>query len=331
MRNQFLRSFFSPVDIASFVFFRFCFGTFLFLDICKKITLNHLHFRYIEPQFYFRYYGFDWIPIWPDWGIVLHFVVMGVLAAFIALGWWYRASLGSFLLLWLYAFLIDQSNYLNHGYLILLLCFLMLFVQTPHDFSLDQRRHPEQSSPTTPAWTLWILKIQIAVVYFYGGIAKLNMDWFQGQPMRILLKLQTQTKDLNPIFMEEWMVWFISYGGLFFDLLVVPFFLWKRTRVFAVVLAVFFHLSNAVIFRIGVFPWIMIPATLLFLDPSWPRKAKGLFSFIGPAPGKLARSLHYQFKLRNALVMAGFALEVVLPTPPLPEVTTIMRAIEIPC
>ncbi|EJK90800.1 hypothetical protein UUU_23850 [Klebsiella pneumoniae subsp. pneumoniae DSM 30104 = JCM 1662 = NBRC 14940] len=29
--------------------------------------------------------------------------------------------------------------------------------------------------------------------------------------------------------------------------------------------------------------------------------------------------------------VAMAALEVVLPTPPLPEVTTIMRAIEIPC
>ena len=30
-------------------------------------------------------------------------------------------------------------------------------------------------------------------------------------------------------------------------------------------------------------------------------------------------------------LLAMAALEVVLPTPPLPEVTTIMRAIEIPC
>ena len=32
-----------------------------------------------------------------------------------------------------------------------------------------------------------------------------------------------------------------------------------------------FHLSNAFLFRIGVFPWLMIGATTIFLDTGWPR------------------------------------------------------------
>jgi hypothetical protein len=36
-----------------------------------------------------------------------------------------------------------------------------------------------------------------------------------------------------------------------------------------------FHLMNSVLFSIHVFPWFMIFATLLFFDPSWPRKILG--------------------------------------------------------
>ena len=64
-----------------------------------------------------------------------------------------------------------------------------------------------------------------------------------------------------------------SYGGLLFDLAVVPLLLWKRTRLQAFLAAVVFHLCNALLFEfsIGVFPWMMIAATLMFFDPSWPR------------------------------------------------------------
>jgi vitamin K-dependent gamma-carboxylase len=37
------------------------------------------------------------------------------------------------------------------------------------------------------------------------------------------------------------------------------------------VLAVGFHLANAYLFNIGIFPWFMIAATLLFFPPDWPR------------------------------------------------------------
>jgi hypothetical protein len=47
--------------------------------------------------------------------------------------------------------------------------------------------------------------------------------------------------------------------------------LWRRTRVLAYLAALAFHLTNWYLFNIGIFPWIMICATLLFFPPSWPR------------------------------------------------------------
>ncbi len=46
-------------------------------------------------------------------------------------------------------------------------------------------------------------------------------------------------------------------------------------------MAVIFHLINARLFEIGIFPWLAIAATTLFLPPDWPRRALSRFR-----PGK---------------------------------------------
>jgi hypothetical protein len=67
----------------------------------------------------------------------------------------------------------------------------------------------------------------------------------------------------------------MSWGGLVFDLAIVPALLYKRTRVIAYIAALAFHLANSCLFNIHVFPWFMIVATTLFFDPSWPRRVLG--------------------------------------------------------
>jgi hypothetical protein len=69
--------------------------------------------------------------------------------------------------------------------------------------------------------------------------------------------------------------YFFSYGGLLFDLFIVPLLLWRRTRIPAFAVALFFHSFNHTLFDIGVFPWLMILATLLFFPPTWPRVIPG--------------------------------------------------------
>jgi hypothetical protein len=34
-----------------------------------------------------------------------------------------------------------------------------------------------------------------------------------------------------------------------------------------------FHLANHFLFQIGIFPWVAMAGTLLFLEPDWPRRA----------------------------------------------------------
>src|SRR5918997_832685 len=113
---------------------------------------------------------------------------------------------------------------------------------------------------------------QMGIVYFYGGLAKLNGDWLAGEPMRTFLRSNTDFPVIGSLFTDERMVYLFSYGGLLLDLLVVPFLLWRRTRLVAFAFAVAFHFTNSHLFNIGIFPWLAIAATTLFFSPSWPRR-----------------------------------------------------------
>lgn len=264
---------FEPVDISALVYFRVAFGAVLLWEVCRYFTNGWIRPGWIEPVIHFKYYGFSWVEPWPGVGMYVHFGGLGLLCLLILLGMWYRAAMILFFLGFTYVFLLEQALYLNHFYFISLLSFLMVFVPAHHAFSVDARRRPELRSMTAPAWSLWMLRAQIGIVYFYGGLSKLSEDWLlRGEPMRSYLAPLTDSPVVGPLLAEEAAVHFFAFGGFLFDLLIVPFLLWRRTRLPAFLLAVFFHVMNAWIFRIGIFPWLMLAGTALFFEPDWPRR-----------------------------------------------------------
>ena len=262
---------FAPVDIASLVYFRIAFGALMLIEVWRYFHYGWIARYYIDPIFYFKYYGFGWVHPWPgDW-MYVHFLALGVLAVCVMLGLWYRTAMALLFLGFTYVFLLDQTNYLNHFYLISLFTLIMTFAPAHRAFSVDAARHPEIRADTAPAWALWLLRAQMGIAYFYAGVAKLNGDWLRGEPMRIWLANRTHFPIIGRLFTQEWMVYFFSYGGLLLDLCIVPLLLWRRTRPFAFAAALVFHLTNAELFQIGIFPWFALAATLLFFEPDWPR------------------------------------------------------------
>ena len=262
---------FAPVDIASLVYFRIVFGILMLCEVIRYFANGWIRRYYIEPSFHFTYYGFDWVRPWTGDGMYIHFCVLGTLAICITVGLFYRVSTMLFFLAFTYVFLLDQTQYLNHFYLISLISLLLVFIPADRAFSLDAALRPKIRSEETPTWSLWLLRAQLGIAYFFGGIAKLNGDWLHGEPLRLWLSQRTDFPLIGRWFTEPWTPYLFSYGGLLFDLLFVPFVLWRRTRPFALLVALLFHLMNSRLFNIGIFPWFMIAVNLLFLNPSWPR------------------------------------------------------------
>lgn len=301
---------FAPVDIASLVFFRIAFGLLMVWEVSLYIHYDWIATYWIEPRFLFKYYGFSWVQPWPGNGLYIHWVALGVLALFIATGFMYRLSIALFFLGYTYAFLLDESRWLNHTYLICLFSFLLIFVPAHRALSVDALINPRLRSQTTPAWTLWLLRLQMGVVYFFSGIAKLSPDWLRGEPMRTWLAGRTDLPIVGRFFREEWAAYVTSYGALLLDLCIVPLLLWRRTRVPAFCVAVLFHLMNMRLFSsLGVFPPLAIAASTLFFPPNWPRRAASLFR---PLTSASVSHQGVSGRRRQAVVLSLVALYAVI-------------------
>ncbi|MEM7143728.1 MAG: HTTM domain-containing protein [Verrucomicrobiota bacterium] len=273
---------FAPVDVAVLVYFRVVFGGILLWEVCRYWVGGWTHEYWVGKAYHYKYYGFEWVQALPgEWPHYV-WVSLAIPAAMMVVGLFYRTAATWLFLGYTYFFLLDQTDYQNHPYLICLLAFMAILIPANGWLSVDARLNPGVRRDTAPAWTLWMLKGQLFIVYFFGGLAKLNADWMGGEPMRSwLLNRVERVEGIPPLaafFQSEIAVYFFSWGGALFDLLIVPALMWKRTRVVAFAVLLMFHLTNSWLFEIGIFPWFGIATALIFFDPSWPRKLVGRIS-----------------------------------------------------
>lgn len=264
---------FRPTDIASLVFFRIAFGLLAFLDVLGTWCYYHIYKDAFRPEgFQFKYYGFEWVQPMPEPFMTFFFLAMMGAAVFIIFGKYYRRATLFFALGFSYLFLLEKAHYLNHGYLFIWISFVMFFLPANRAFSSDIFKKPAIRLKTIPYWNLFLLQFLMGVVYFYGGIAKINPDWLNAMPMKLWLRQQADMPILGALWNNEITAWVMSYGGMIFDLTVVFFLCWRKTRIWALGGAIFFHVVNTILFQIGIFPWLSLCLTLLYFPPDFPRK-----------------------------------------------------------
>ena len=112
---------------------------------------------------------------------------------------------------------------------------------------------------------------QLGLVYVFAGLAKLNDDWlFHALPLGLWLPAHTGLPLVGPFLDVAVVAFAASWAGALFDLTIVGWLSWSRTRPFAYAAVVVFHGITAVLFPIGMFPWIMIASTLIFFGYDWP-------------------------------------------------------------
>lgn len=266
-----------PVSGASAAAFRIAFGALGVIAVIRFVARGWIDEFYVAPEHHFTYSGFWWVQPWPGWGMYAHFALLGLAALGVALGYRYRLSIAAFFLLFTYVELLDKTTYLNHYYLVSLLSFLMIFMPLHRTASLDARRNPRSMDGKVPVWVVWTLRAQLGAVYFFSGIAKLNPDWlFHAQPLRIWLYNSSDVLLIGALLREPWTAWAMSWAGAAFDLTIVGWLLWWRSRPWAYAIVVVFHVLTWLLFPIGMFPWIMMASALIFFPPDWPRRLADL-------------------------------------------------------
>ncbi len=269
---------FEPVDIAPLVFFRVIFGILGFADMMGVWIYYHLYKGYFNPDnFQFKYMGFEWVPVLPEPFMSLFFLITMTAAIFIVLGRNYRFSTVIFAIGFTWQFFLEKSLYLNHGYLFCWISWIMVFLPANRQWSYDVIKNPALKSDVIARWSLWILPFLMGVVYFFGGIAKINADWLNGSPLNLWLQNVKNMPLLGPVWGHEITPLVMAWSGMLLDLTAAFFLMFKNTRKWILGFILFFHLTNTLIFQIGIFPWLSICLSLLFFPPGDFRK---WFSFL---------------------------------------------------
>ena len=256
-----------PIAIAPLITFRVLFGLIMLISILRFVFNGWIQSQYLAPQFFFSYYGFEWIRPPGVFGIYALFFLMAIAALGITLGAFYRISAVVFFLTFSYVELIDKTNYLNHYYFVSLVSLILVFLPANSKFSLDAWKNRVVKATHIPYWCLLVIQVQLALVYFYAGLAKLNHSWLiEALPLRIWLPPHAHLPVIGFLFEKAWLAYFFSWFGAIYDLS-VPFLLfYKKTRKYAYFAVIVFHLVTWLLFPIGVFPFIMIISTLVFFS-----------------------------------------------------------------
>jgi vitamin K-dependent gamma-carboxylase len=187
---------------------------------------------------------------------------------------------------------MQKTSYNNHYYLLALLSFFMALVPAHRFCSLDVKRRPDLQSDHCPNWCIWIFIVQIWIVYTYASIAKLYPDWLDGSAIASLLRTKTHYVLIGGLLGQKWFQLFLAYGGILFDLLIVPALLWKQTFQIALGLSAVFHLFNSIVFQIGVFPYMALALNVFFFDGEtirsycFKRKSPGAPYGLPPCPAR---------------------------------------------
>lgn len=265
---------YTQVSIAPLISFRILFGLLMLFCTIRFWYNGWIESIYITPKFHFTFLFFDWIKPLDATGMYAVFIIIAVTSLCIALGFLYRIAAILFFIAFTYVELIDSSAYLNHYYFISLVAFIMIWLPANRQYAVDAVMQPSIRTDFVPAWTIDIIRFQLCIVYFFAGLAKLNYDWLVlAEPMKTWLPANSYLPVVGKYMYQEWVAYLFSWFGAAYDLLIVFFLLNKKTRPFAYVAVLVFHLATAIFFPgIGMFPYIMMASTLIFFSGNFHQK-----------------------------------------------------------
>ncbi len=262
--NNFL---FKHIDNSALIVFRIIFGLLCFLESVGATLTGWVKYTLIDPKFTFSFIGFEWLQPLPGNWMYAYYIVMGVFGLLIMVGYKYRFNTIMFTLMWTATYLMQKASYNNHYYLLILLSSIMVVLPANKYLSVDAKQNPSLKSSSMPQWCSYILILQMFIVYTYGSIAKLYPDWLDTTFIEILLKRKQNYFLIGEMLQHKTIHYFLAYGGVLFDGLIIPLLLYKPTRKFAFLASIFFHLFNSIVFQVGVFPYLSLAFTLFFFEP----------------------------------------------------------------
>ncbi len=298
----------APRDIAALAVYRMLIGGLMCVGALRFMSNGWIERLYLEPDFHFKYWGFEWVQVPGQAGLYALYAGIALAAFMVAIGAFYRVAIIAFWCMFTYAELMDVTTYLNHYYFISLLTLILCFLSPHRAWSVDAWLRPRLRATTLPAWQTYWLCFQVGLLYFYAGWAKFETDWLlHAQPLNIWLPPHSGLPLLGPFLEMPWVHYLFSWFAFLFDVTIIGFMLWRKSRPWAFIVILVFHFFTHLFFNIGLFPFIMVFSILIFFDADWPRKVLALLRL--PVPSMPAGQRHAPAR-RWSSMGAGFAVVV---------------------
>lgn len=255
---------FEPKDPVTLSLFRVVYGICMLWESFYFIKIDFIQHFLIRPEVHFNYDFASFIAPFPK--PILSILLLGILVSSILfiLGKYVKQSAWFIFIAFSYILLIDKAYYNNHLYLICLFAFFFAITASNESVSIKK-----DSPKKIPNWQLLIFQFQLGIVYFFGGVAKINGDWINRfEPVKTILNQRASDSIFRPILETDFAAYFISYGGLLFDLGIIFLLLYRPTRNLALIGALVFNIMNAWLFDdINIFPFMMMGSLVLFIEP----------------------------------------------------------------
>ncbi|PHI21311.1 hypothetical protein CEQ90_02615 [Lewinellaceae bacterium SD302] len=259
-----------PVPIHTLVWLRIAIGLLGGGDILGNGIYYHWY-KDAFAGFTFRYYGFEWVHPLPEPFFSLFFITGFLAGIAVAVGYRFRIAAPVLAISFSYLFLLEKAHYLNHAYLFSWLAWLIVFTPAWRELSFDAWRKPMARSRVCPRWSIALFPLMMGIVYFFGGVAKINADWLlQASPLHSWLSARGDILLIGPLLELKETAYLFAWGGFLLDLSVAFLLLHKRLRWWALAAVVFFHAMNHLIFNIGIFPYLSLVMSSLWFEPDWP-------------------------------------------------------------
>ncbi len=222
------------------------------------------------------------------WQLIAFHCLFLMCCAALMVGW--RTSWVKWIVLFGHISYVYRNPMLVYGvdWIVASLVFIMCVAPVGRALSLDRVRAVRKAKGENPETTLetvlppyhspWagacirLMQIQMAVIFFYSAISKLNSDiWLSGDAVWIMF---TKDEYYNRIMVgvlasHYWLANLATYGTILIEI-AFPFLIWQRsTRPYLLAAAIFLHLQFAFLMGLFYFSFVMIMGHLSFVRQEW--------------------------------------------------------------
>jgi len=259
----------TPASAYTLAYFRIGLGILILFSTLRFLFLGWIDMQYLQPSFHFPYFGLEHFTAPSQPFVQLIFGILCISSIGVILGYHFRLMSIAMFLSFTYIELWDVSFYLNHYYAVSLFCLILCAIPSHAVASLDASSGRVKKSTIVPYWTHLLILFQIAVIYVYAGIAKINSEWLlSAMPLRLWLPAQSSFPIIGDFLELEATAYLFSWFGMLYDMFIIAFLINKNTRYYAFATAIVFHGFTGLFFQIGVFPLVMIFMATMFFDSS---------------------------------------------------------------